>query len=140
MIGIGRPTVEPEVGAIAAELDLPLRRRVARLAQALELAGHEGIPIAPVRDDVIHHLCGCDDAAVETELAQRMALQLQLPQPLPKPVLDLRTPSRAAMGRPARLCGCGAPGEPCPVCNRIDDVPDLPEGFGVDLDEKGWRH
>ena len=103
VIEIGRPTVEPEVGAIAAELDLPLRRLVARLAQALELAGHEGIPIAPVRDDVIHHLCGCDDAAVETELAQRMALQLQLPQPLPKPVLDLRTPSRAAMGRPARL-------------------------------------
>src|SRR5215472_2680059 len=52
---------------------------------SVKLAGHEGIPIAPVRDDVIHHLCGCDDAAVETELAQRMALQLQLPQPLLKP-------------------------------------------------------
>jgi hypothetical protein len=38
-------------------------------------------------------------------------------------------------------CCCGAPGEPCPVCNRVeaDEVPKMPEGFRVDMDEKGWR-
>jgi len=32
--------------------------------------------------------------------------------------------------------------EPCPVCNRVegDEVPEMPEGFRVDVDEKGWRH
>jgi hypothetical protein len=37
-------------------------------------------------------------------------------------------------------CGCGAPGEPCPECNRADGAPDLPKGFRVDVDEKSWRH
>lgn len=39
-----------------------------------------------------------------------------------------------------QACGCGAPGEPCPVCNTGNGVPDLPDGFNVDLDDKGWRH
>src|SRR5579862_4265431 len=41
-----------------------------------------------------------------------------------------------------RACGCGAPGDPCPVCNRVegDQVPEMPDGFRVDLDDKGWRH
>jgi hypothetical protein len=34
-------------------------------------------------------------------------------------------------------CGCGAPCEPCPVCNRMDGIPNLPEGFRVDMDNKG---
>src|SRR5215472_10715050 len=75
VIGIGRQAVEPDVGAVAAELDLALGRSVARLAQALQLAGHEGIPVAPVRGDMIYHVRSRDDAALETELAQRMALQ-----------------------------------------------------------------
>jgi hypothetical protein len=31
-------------------------------------------------------------------------------------------------------CKCGAPGEPCPICNRADDetTPELPEGFKID--------
>jgi hypothetical protein len=41
-----------------------------------------------------------------------------------------------------RACGCGVAGEPCPVCNVPDDgaTPELPEGFRIDMDEKGWRH
>jgi len=60
---------------------------VARLTQALQLAGHEGVPLATVRSDVIDHVRRRNDAALEAELAQRMALQLQLPQPLPAPSL-----------------------------------------------------
>ena len=32
-------------------------------------------------------------------------------------------------------CGCGAPGEPCLVWNRVDadTEPELPEGFVVDI-------
>ena len=54
MIGIGRESVEPNVAAIAAELDLSLRRLMARLPQALQLAGHEGIHlILPVGYPVV---------------------------------------------------------------------------------------
>jgi hypothetical protein len=33
-----------------------------------------------------------------------------------------------------RDCECGAPGEPCPVCNQVDEdhEPELPEGFEVE--------
>jgi hypothetical protein len=33
-----------------------------------------------------------------------------------------------------RACGCGAPGDPCPVRNRVDSdtESELPEGFVVD--------
>jgi len=40
-LGVGRQAVEPDVGTVAAQLDLSLRRLVARLAPALRLAGHE---------------------------------------------------------------------------------------------------
>jgi hypothetical protein len=38
-----------------------------------------------------------------------------------------------------RACGCGAPGDPCPVCNsRIDEdtEPELPEDFEVEKRRK----
>jgi hypothetical protein len=39
-------------------------------------------------------------------------------------------------------CGCGGAGAPCPTCNRTDpdnpnDLPDLPEGFVVDVKREG---
>jgi hypothetical protein len=41
---------------------------------------------------------------------------------------------RIGLGREGRACCCGAPGEPCPVCNRADGdtVPELPDGFVID--------
>jgi len=42
-----------------------------------------------------------------------------------------------------QACGCGAPGDPCPLCDKPceDELPKLPEGFTVDYDrDKGWRH
>jgi len=38
-------------------------------------------------------------------------------------------------GRP---CGRRCTGEPCPACN-VRDPPELPDGFLIELDEKGWR-
>jgi hypothetical protein len=37
-------------------------------------------------------------------------------------------------------CGCGAPGAPCPVCNRsdVDTVPEMPERFVVDVKREDW--
>jgi hypothetical protein len=50
-----------------------------------------------------------------------------------------RHPERPWDGQHA--CGCGAPGEPCPVCNRVEGQrPEMPEGFRVDMDKDGWRH
>lgn len=36
-------------------------------------------------------------------------------------------------------CGCGAPGEPCPICNKPDDgeVPKMPDGFVTDV-KREW--
>jgi hypothetical protein len=47
-------------------------------------------------------------------------------------------PERPWEGQTA--CGCGAPGEPCPVCNRsdADNVPEMPEGFVVDVKREDW--
>src|SRR5215472_2963425 len=85
MIRISRVSIEPNVVAITPQLDLPLRRLVARLAQALQLAEYEGIPVAPVRGDVIHYVRRGDDAALQTEFTQRPLTQLMLTQPLPAP-------------------------------------------------------
>ena len=37
-------------------------------------------------------------------------------------------------------CCCGAPGEPCPTCNRTDGdgIPEMPEGFVVDTKSNNW--
>jgi hypothetical protein len=85
VIRVRRQAVEPNVVAIAAELDLSLRRFVTRLAQALQFASDECSPIAPVRSDMIDYArCG-DDAALQAELAQRMCPQPQPAQLLPAP-------------------------------------------------------
>jgi hypothetical protein len=39
------------------------------------------------------------------------------------------------------VCGCGAPGAPCPVCNQPDEgaAPELPEGYTVDTKGDDWN-
>jgi len=76
VIGVRRIAIDPDVVAITPQLDLPLRRLVARLAQAQQLAEHESIPIAPVRGDVIDHVRRRDNAALEAKTTQWMALKL----------------------------------------------------------------
>ena len=83
MVRIGRKAIETDVAAIAAQLDLPLRRPMTRLAQALQLASDELGPVAPMRRDVIDHVRRRYDSALQTERAQRMLYQLELTQPLP---------------------------------------------------------
>jgi hypothetical protein len=38
-------------------------------------------------------------------------------------------------------CCCGAPSEPCPVCDRADSdaIPKLPDDFAVDIKNKDWN-
>jgi hypothetical protein len=83
MIWVGRIAIEADVDAIPMQLDLPLRRFVARLAQTLQFASDEGGPVAPVRDDVIDHVGRRDDSALKAELAQWFLSQLQSAQPSP---------------------------------------------------------
>src|SRR5262249_46057829 len=104
MIGIRRIAIDSNVVAITPQLNLPLRRLVARLAQALQLAEHEGIPVSPVRGEVIHHIRRRDDAALEAKTTQWMTLQLQLPQPLPAPGLVEGVPLRQVAANSRHSC------------------------------------
>jgi hypothetical protein len=54
VVGIGRVAVDADITAIAAQLDLPFRRVVARLAQALQSASDERRPVALMRHDVVY--------------------------------------------------------------------------------------
>ena len=54
MQGISGPTVCADLRAVAANLQHPLVRVVAGLAQRLQLAGDEAIPVAAMGLDVIH--------------------------------------------------------------------------------------
>jgi hypothetical protein len=83
MLRINRKAVESDVVAIAAQLNLAFCRVVARLAQALQLAGDERRPVAVMRLDVIHHVRHCDAPACQTELAQWLDLELPSAQPAP---------------------------------------------------------
>ena len=83
MVGIGRKAVETDVAAIATQLNLPLRRLVARPAKTLQLASDERGPVALMRLDVIDHVRRRDDPALQTELTEQMLYQLELAQPSP---------------------------------------------------------
>ena len=83
MVRISRKAVDADVVAIAPQLDLPLRRLVARLAQALQFAGDECGPIAAVRCDLIDHVRSRHDPALQAEFAQRVLPQLQPAQSSP---------------------------------------------------------
>jgi hypothetical protein len=93
-------------------LDLPLRR-LTWLAQALQLAGDDRVPVAPVRHDVIHDVRRRHDSALQAELAQRMLCQLMVAQPLPARGLVEPVPrgglSRVAMPESRWLKICGKP-------------------------------
>jgi hypothetical protein len=56
MIRVSRVPVHPDVKPVAAKLDLPLSRLVARLAQTLQLASDERSPVALMRHHVIDHV------------------------------------------------------------------------------------
>lgn len=71
---IGRQAIEADVAAQAVQLDLPLRRIVALLAQPLQRAGDEVGPVALVRLDMTGYV-GWPPAAtpaLRSELAQSL--------------------------------------------------------------------
>jgi len=83
MVGVQRPPIQSNVGAKPARLDHPLRRIMAPFAQAHERTEPEFIDVPTMRLDVITDFCRRDDAALQTELAERMREQLLLPDPPP---------------------------------------------------------
>ena len=64
MVRVERPTIEANVGAKPVQLDMTLRRIVAKLAKRLERSKPELIDVAVMRFDVITDHCWCDDAAL----------------------------------------------------------------------------
>ena len=76
MIWIERPAIEANIGSEPVELDEPLRGVVATLAQTHERTEPKFVDIAAVRLDVIADGCRRDDAALETEFAERVAVCL----------------------------------------------------------------
>src|SRR6516165_5670468 len=94
---VGRKAVDAYVTAIAAKLDLPLRRVVARLAQALQFAGAERRPVALVRLDMIDHRRSLNETALQTKLAQWVLSQLKPAQTLPaRGLVEIRPRNRIA--------------------------------------------
>jgi len=87
MVGVQRPPIQSNVGAKPARLDHPLRRIMAPFAQAHERTEPEFIDVPTMRLDVITDFCRRDDAALQTELAERMREQLLLPDPPQRPEL-----------------------------------------------------
>ena len=73
---IERPAIEANIGSEPVELDEPLRGVVATLAQTHERTEPKFVDIAAVRLDVIADGCRRDDAALETEFAERVLEQL----------------------------------------------------------------
>src|SRR6516162_5279772 len=97
VVGISRKAVDAYVTAIAAKLDLPLRRVVARLAQALQFAGAERRPVALVRLDMIDHRRSLNETALQTKLAQWVLSQLKPAQTLPaRGLVEIRPRNRIA--------------------------------------------
>jgi hypothetical protein len=83
MIRVGRVAVKTDVAAVAAQLDLPLGRVLARFAQTLQLASDKRGPITPVRLDMIDDIRRRHNPALKAELAQRMLHQLEPAEPSP---------------------------------------------------------
>jgi len=69
---IERPSIKANVRTKATELDEPLRRVVARFAEALKRPKPKLVDVAPMWLDVIADGRRRDDAALEAELAERM--------------------------------------------------------------------
>ena len=69
---IERPPVQPDIGAISAQLGITFGAIVTRLAERLQLAGPEPIDVAAVRLNVVADCRRNDQPALEAERAQRV--------------------------------------------------------------------
>jgi len=80
---IQRPSIRPHLRPIPTNLDQPLRRVVAALAQAYERAKPEFVDVAVMRLRVIANRRRLDDTALEAKLAKRVREQLMSSDPSP---------------------------------------------------------
>jgi hypothetical protein len=85
MARVQGPSIEANIGAETARLNVPLRTIVAVLAQSLKRAKPEFVDVAAMWLDVIADCRRLDDAALRAILTQRMLEQLVPPDPRPAP-------------------------------------------------------
>jgi hypothetical protein len=99
---IERPAIQTNIRAEPMELDVALRRIMARLAQTLERPEPKPIHIATMRLNVIADFRRRDDATLEAELAQRVFEELVPPNSSPAgravPLIPLCRPTADAHG------------------------------------------
>ena len=81
MVGIKRPTIEPDIGTIAARLHKALGAVVAGLAVTRTEPDFAGV--AMVRLDVVADRRWLDDAALQEIFTKRVFEQLVSPDPRP---------------------------------------------------------
>src|SRR5262249_36903856 len=102
MARVERQSVKANIRTIATRLDEALRAVMTLLAQALKRAKPELVDVAVMRLDVIADFCRRDDAALETERAQRVFEELVPADPRPArrgvPVIPLCWPAANAHG------------------------------------------
>ena len=100
MTRIGRPAIGTNLAAPAANLKRVFRANVATVAQALQFADEERIPVASMWANVVGHGCDGWNSLVLAELAKRELLQL--PSSTASPTFEL-IPIPNAAGR--GVCG-----------------------------------
>src|SRR5215471_371931 len=69
---VDRPSIRSDLGRVAAKLLRALRRVVAGLAQALQFARDECVPVTAMRLDMVSDGGAGDAAVIEAQLAERM--------------------------------------------------------------------
>ena len=78
MTRINRPSLRvQELAVVAVQVEAPLARAVARVAQRLQLAEQERVPVAAVGFGMVSDCGARDHPTAKTFRAQRMLLELQ---------------------------------------------------------------
>jgi hypothetical protein len=84
MIGVGRPSIMPDIKRIAAQLEHAFVAVVAIITERLQGSEPELIPIAAMRLDMIGHAREDRLPPFAAMLAKRLVKQLQMPPMFPK--------------------------------------------------------
>jgi hypothetical protein len=76
MSSVDGPSVAPYLGRVAMEVFIPLGAIVVCIAQRLQLACHEQVPVALMWHNMVNHGCGCNDAIFHAHPAEWFTCKL----------------------------------------------------------------